>query len=158
MVMNASPATIAPTVFEVLCINVEPQALGSLCKSTEPIALRHAETISDAIQDISRNRIPVVLCREDALGGGWQELLQRAQTLPEPPAVVVFSNRQDPVLWGRVLSQGGFDVLWPSTSTDTAFRTLQGAFERRRRNLEVAAARKTCVRALSTALSHRAFA
>jgi DNA-binding NtrC family response regulator len=145
--------------FGVLCVNVDPSRLtfaGQVSnESTQPVQV---PTVDDAVQLAFDKHTPVVVCREDAPGGGWQTLLQKVQTLPDPPTVIVYCSRQDPVTWAQVLNSGGFDVVSPSTSPDTILRTIRAAYERRCRQLEVNAARKTCVRALTNTFAQRLYA
>lgn len=157
--VSKSPATDVFPKFEVLCVNVDPSRMAFSGpvpdEFPQPIEV---PTVEDAVQAASDKRTPVVVCREDAPGGGWQALLQKVQTLPDPPTVIVYCSRQDPVTWAKVLTSGGFDVVSPSTCSDTILRTIRAAYERRCRQQEINAARKTCVRALTNSFAERLYA
>lgn len=158
--VSSSLATIACPTFGVLCVNVDPDRFSLSGPygddiQAEPI---HAIGVDEAFEIALNERTPVVVCREDAPGGGWQALLQRLQTLPEPPKVIVHCSKPDPGTWARVLTAGGFDVVSPATSPDSLLRTLRAAYERQCRQMEINAARKTCVRALSETFAHRMYA
>lgn len=154
--MVSTAPTSVDHKFHVLCVNVDPDQLAFSGQISEPPAqMTPVVTIEDAFHIAENEDTPVVVCREDAPGGGWQTLLQKLQTLTSPPTVIVYCTRQDAGTWSQVLNCGGFDVLWPSTSPDSAMRTIQAAYERRVRQLEVAAARKRCARVLSDSLVQR---
>lgn len=153
--VSSAPASVARN-FRVLCVNVEPNQLAFARQiSDSPAQITPVVNVEDAVHIAESEDTPVVVCREDAPGGGWQTLLQKLQTLTSPPTVIVYCSRQDAGTWSQVLSCGGFDVLWPSTSPDSAMRTIYAAYERRARQLEVAAARKSCARVLSDSLVQR---
>ncbi|HYZ87019.1 MAG TPA: hypothetical protein VE621_21565 [Bryobacteraceae bacterium] len=156
--VSPAPAKIDRPEFEVLLLDVDPSTLSFPSVFLQTVDFGVSKSVEEAVDAIRSKQYPVVLCRDDAAGGGWQALLQRVQTMPDPPTVVVYAGRQDPITWTRVLTSGGFDVVWASNTPDTTFRTLQAAFERRRRNMEIVAARKRCVRSFADSIATRAYA
>ncbi len=53
----------------------------------------------------------VVVCEAELPDGCWRDILDCANSLDEPPSVIVASRLADERLWAEVLNEGGYDLL-----------------------------------------------
>jgi DNA-binding response OmpR family regulator len=70
-----------------------------------------AHTRTQAMMELRRERIAVVLCERDLIDGNWKDILSLLASILNPPRLIVVSRRADDELWIEVLNMGGFDVL-----------------------------------------------
>lgn len=68
-------------------------------------------TISEGKGIPERGRISSAVCERDLSPGSWRELLDSAQGLPAPPAVIVAARGADESYVAGVLNLRGYDVL-----------------------------------------------
>jgi DNA-binding response OmpR family regulator len=62
-------------------------------------------TFREAMEHLSRNGTPVVICESSLPDGSWKDLLYKTRRL------IVISCTADEALWAEVLNLGGYDVL-----------------------------------------------
>ena len=55
--------------------------------------------------------MPVVICESALPDGTWRDVLDKINTLTQPPSLIVTSRLADDYLWGEVLNLGGYNVL-----------------------------------------------
>jgi DNA-binding response OmpR family regulator len=72
-----------------------------------------ATTYKEALAELSRRRLPVVLCECQLPDGNWKDVLGRLAPMLERPRLIVFSRHADDRLWTETLNLGGFDLLCP---------------------------------------------
>ena len=70
-----------------------------------------ANTRTQAMAELRRERIAVALCQRDLIDGNWKDILSLLASILNPPRLIVVSRRSDDELWIEVLNMGGFDVL-----------------------------------------------
>jgi DNA-binding response OmpR family regulator len=70
-----------------------------------------ARTRRQAVAELSRSRIAVVICECHLIDGNWKDVLSRLASILNPPRLIVVSRRSDDELWTEVLNMGGFDLL-----------------------------------------------
>ena len=70
-----------------------------------------ARNVQDAVRQLRRRRVFMVVVDGDLSDGSWRDLLLEADRVPHSPLVVVTATHADELLWGEVLNLGGFDVL-----------------------------------------------
>ena len=70
-----------------------------------------AYTYREGMDELRRNRMPVVLCASKLPDGNWKDVLGQLALIPDRPRLIVFSRTADEGLWGEVLNSGGFDLL-----------------------------------------------
>ena len=70
-----------------------------------------AHTRRQAMAELSRSGIAVVICERHLIDGNWKDVLSRLAPILNPPRLVVVARRSDPELWTEVLNMGGFDLL-----------------------------------------------
>jgi DNA-binding response OmpR family regulator len=63
------------------------------------------------LSQIFRVRPEVVVCEDRLPDGNWKEILGIAETLYNPPPVIVTSKLGGDELWAEVLTRGGYDAL-----------------------------------------------
>lgn len=68
-------------------------------------------TLASALTSLQQQRIPIVLCERELLPGSWLDMLERTESLPNPPFLIVTSRLADERLWGEALNRGAYDVL-----------------------------------------------
>ena len=73
--------------------------------------IHEASCCESALKFLSRNPVAVVVCERRLSDGCWKDLLDRVNTLKNPPLVVVTGYDADESLWAEVLNLGGYDVL-----------------------------------------------
>jgi DNA-binding response OmpR family regulator len=70
-----------------------------------------AGTYRDALAELSRHKVPVVLSECRLPDGNWKDVLSRLAPMPERPRLIVFSRHADDRLLAEVLDMGGSDLL-----------------------------------------------
>jgi DNA-binding NtrC family response regulator len=73
--------------------------------------LRSAFTCQEALTLLREESIPVVLCNRELPDGNWRDLLERADSLPLAPRLIVSSREVNEYLWADVLQMGAYDLL-----------------------------------------------
>jgi DNA-binding response OmpR family regulator len=70
-----------------------------------------ARTYREALAELGRIRVPVVLCECQLPDGNWKDVLGRLAPMIERPRLIVFARKADDGLWADVLNLGAFDLL-----------------------------------------------
>jgi DNA-binding response OmpR family regulator len=70
-----------------------------------------ARTQREALEFLSENTTPVVICESELTDGSWQDVLCQLGTMPCSPLLVVTSRMADDRLWSEVLNLGAYNVL-----------------------------------------------
>ena len=100
-----------------------------------PCRLQTAESCHRAFHILSYSRISIVVCERDQPDGSWRDVLERLESSPERPFLIVTSRLADEWLWAEVLNLGGYDVLAKPFNTDETRHVLETAYlGRRHRN------------------------
>jgi DNA-binding NtrC family response regulator len=68
-------------------------------------------TYREAMVELSRERVRVVLCERQLPDGSWKDVLGRLAPILDRPRLIVISRCADEGLWTEVLNMGGFDLL-----------------------------------------------
>jgi FixJ family two-component response regulator len=76
-----------------------------------PWTIRRVSGCLQFLIEIFRAMPRVVVCEEHLPDGNWRDIVGVAETLYNPPPVIVTSRLADEHLWTEVLSLGGYDVL-----------------------------------------------
>jgi DNA-binding NtrC family response regulator len=93
--------------------------------------------------------VSVVVCERDLEGGTWIDLLRQAQTVAEPPTVIVTSRLADDRLWAEALNLGAYDVLAKPFDRTELLRSVRLAWEHWRREANIAPTPAKVLRAAS---------
>ncbi len=101
----------------------------------------------DAVVELNRSGISVILCEECLPDASWKDILFELDARRSSPPLVVTSRLADDLLWAEVLNLGGYDLLMKPFEAaevvrvlDLAARQRQSAAERARSGLRIAAA------------------
>jgi DNA-binding response OmpR family regulator len=70
-----------------------------------------ARTRRQAVVELNRSGIAVVICERHLIDGNWKDVLSRLVSILNPPRLIVVSRRSDDELRTEVLNMGGFDLL-----------------------------------------------
>ncbi len=65
----------------------------------------------DAIQVLRSESVPVALCERELPEGDWRSFAAEAQSLSQPPRIIVTAAHTDEGLWLEALNLGAHDVL-----------------------------------------------
>ncbi len=87
-----------------------------------------AGTYREAIAELSRIRVPVVLSECQLPDGNWKDMLSRLAPMLERPRLIVFSRHADERLWAEVLNMGAFDLLAIPFQEDELVFTIGSAW------------------------------
>ncbi len=90
--------------------------------------LCHAYTLEEALAELERQALPVVVTEEKLGKAGWQEVLCGTQHLPAPPKLIITSSAADTHLWAEVLNLGGYDVLAKPFDDGEVYHTISLAW------------------------------
>ncbi len=88
---------------------------------------------------LEKHETAVVICDSKLPDGDWKSVLNRLETLPLRPNLIVTSRLADEALWAEVLNLGGYDVLPQPLAADEVCRVVFLAWHehhRRRRDSE----------------------
>src|SRR4051794_3813856 len=91
-----------------------------------------AESCHSAFQILRYGRISIVVCERDLPDGSWRDVLERVDSSPERPFLIVTSRLADEWLWAEVLNLGGYDVLAKPFNADETRHVLVTAYLGRR--------------------------
>lgn len=86
--------------------------------------LRNAETYSQALAVLQRDRPAILLCEASLPDGNWKDMLSQIAPIPDAPLLIVISGHPDGRLWSEVLNLGGHDVLSKPLESDEVLRAL----------------------------------
>jgi len=75
------------------------------------LAITEASDCGQAIAQIKRTDLRLVICEQDLPDGSWKDILDAIATESDPPSLIVTSRLADDRLWAEVLNLGGYDVL-----------------------------------------------
>ena len=78
----------------------------------------------EALLFLSDHPVPVLVCPEDLPDATWSDLLASAQELPNPPKVLIYSDRADQDLGSEVLHAGGYELLSTPLQRDEVLRAI----------------------------------
>ena len=114
--------------------------------------LHVARTYREALMQLSRERVTIVICECQLPDGNWKDVLNRIMAMVDRPRLIVVSRHADERLWAEVLNMGAFDLLSiPFREEELAFTIgsawvdWMGEQERRRsRSLEIFHCLKVC--------------
>jgi DNA-binding response OmpR family regulator len=71
-----------------------------------------ARTLSEAVIQLQRERVPlIVVCESQLPDGTWKDVLNHIVECQQPPSLIVTSRLADEYLWAEVLNLGAYDVL-----------------------------------------------
>jgi DNA-binding NtrC family response regulator len=84
----------------------------------------NAETCTQALALLRRERPAVLLCDASMPDGNWKDILSHIADAADPPLLVVISKHADGHLWSEVLNLGGYDLLSKPLRKDEVLRTL----------------------------------
>jgi DNA-binding response OmpR family regulator len=74
--------------------------------------ISRCQNMAEAATHLKTSAPSLVICERDLPDGSWKDVLAQADTLQNPPLVLVVSRQADESLWGEVLNLGGYDVLF----------------------------------------------
>ena len=83
---------------------------------------------SDALMEMSRTPVPVVICDGEMPQGAWRRILRHSMTMPFPPRVIVTSALGQERFWAEVLNWGGYDVLAKPYEAGEIYRVVSAAY------------------------------
>ena len=84
--------------------------------------LYQAHTYREAMSQLSRDWVPVIICECQLPDGSWKDVLSQTAPLVERPRLIVISSQANEHLWSEVLALGGFDLLaTPLKETEVAY-------------------------------------
>jgi DNA-binding NtrC family response regulator len=70
-----------------------------------------ARTYREALAQLGRLRVPVVLSECQLPDGNWKDVLSQLAPMIQRPRMIVCSRNADDRLWEEVLNLGAFDLL-----------------------------------------------
>jgi DNA-binding response OmpR family regulator len=105
--------------------------------------LHRVSTCSEAFTYLDNNDPAVVICERDLPDGDWKFVLNRFESLPTPPNLIVTSRLANDGFWAEVLNLGGYDVLVQPFDPQEVHRIILLACDERRRRIEVSARRSS---------------
>src|SRR4051812_22677119 len=97
-----------------------------------PCQVQTAESCRSAFGILRYGRISIVVCERDLPDGSWRDVLERLESSPERPLLIVTSWLADEWLWAEVLNLGGYDVLAKPFNVDETRHVLETAYLGRR--------------------------
>jgi DNA-binding response OmpR family regulator len=103
--------------------------------------LCRVSTCSEAFAYLSGNDTAVVICGRDLPDGDWKLVLNRIDSLPAPPFLIVTSRLANDGFWAEVLNLGGYDVLVQPFDPHEVHRIVLMAWEARQRRIAAPARR-----------------
>ncbi len=96
----------------------------------------------EALDWLSHEPAPVVLCEESLPDGTWKDLLAEVVSMPDSPILIVTSRLADDLLWAEVLNLGAYDLLMKPFEMSEVFRVVSLAWRHWKNNWEKARARE----------------
>ncbi len=97
----------------ILFISPYPGDAGILIEMLHPISLEleHVACLREACVSLSRRTYGVILTEAQLQDGNWVDVLNLANDLALPSAVIVTHRLADERLWAEVLNLGAYDLL-----------------------------------------------
>ena len=92
------------------------------------VTVQPISTLGCALAALGTQRIPIVICDEDAYPGAWRELVAAGRKLPAAPCVIATSRQAEDRAWAEILSGGAFDLLTKPFSRSDVTRVVQSAW------------------------------
>jgi len=89
-----------------------------------------ATSCAEAIEVLTSQRIPIVMCDHDLPDGCWKDILDNSVQYRQHPTLIVSSRLADDYLWTEVLNLGGYDILSKPFDQDEVRRVIFGAWLR----------------------------
>ena len=84
--------------------------------------LYQAHTYREAMSQLSRYWVPVIVCECQLSDGSWKDFLSQMAPLADRPRLIVISKHADEGLWSEILAMDGFDLLaTPLKETEVAY-------------------------------------
>lgn len=88
------------------------------------------ERVADAVSLIESRNIGVVICRENAADGTWEHLVSKANTMSNPPKIILASTEPSTKLWNKALQAGADYVLSVPFDSFDVLRSVGDAWHR----------------------------
>ena len=85
--------------------------------------------LASALALLEKYEIAVLLCERDLLPGGWTDVLERIQSMPNAPSLIVTSRLADEHLWAEALNLGAWDVLAKPFDRMEVIRSIKSAWQ-----------------------------
>lgn len=85
-------------------------------------------TCKHAIERLSRERTPVVVCERELPDGYWTDVFAGTSALNPRPEMIVTAKKADERLWAEVLNLGGYDVLEQPFDTREVVASVSAAW------------------------------
>jgi DNA-binding NtrC family response regulator len=132
--VSARSKTLVPPPNElvpVLLVSFSADDQATLCQIfAHPNWQLHGRaSCKQALEFLSRYRVPIVVCDRDQLDGNWRDLVDGAQELEFPSNLIVCSSLPDEYLWAEVLNLGGWDVLVKPFESHEVLRVAYTAWQ-----------------------------
>jgi DNA-binding response OmpR family regulator len=88
-----------------------------------------ANDLTAALILVQQEEISVLLCERDLRPGTWIDVLERLNTLPNAPCLIVASRLADDRLWAEALNLGAWDVLSKPFDHIEVVRSVKSAWQ-----------------------------
>ena len=92
------------------------------------LTLQPSPALASTLALLRTQRIPIMLCDDDAYPEAWREILRECKLLPAPPCVIVTSRLADDRLWMELLGEGAFDLLAKPFDPSDVMRIIHSAW------------------------------
>lgn len=99
-----------PSVLVVSRADQDHVLLGELFRASEWRVL-DAAGLGEVRHLLTWDRVSLIICDSKLADGSWKDILSLIAPLPEPPRLVVASDRFGPESWSEALHLGAFDML-----------------------------------------------
>jgi DNA-binding NtrC family response regulator len=90
---------------------------------------RRVLSCKEALELMDEGRPAVVMCDQHLPDGTWKDLVDAAESLQDPPTLVVTSRIADERLWAEVLNLGAYDLLARPFNRNEVERTVGLAWQ-----------------------------
>ena len=120
--------SISPVVEDHCALQNILRRLQSLIDPNRTFIVHTCTTLAAALRTLSKSQFEVVVCERDLAPGSWEDVLDHAVILPDPPPLIVTSWLADAHLWAAVLNLGGFDVLVKPFDRTETMRVVDAAW------------------------------
>jgi DNA-binding NtrC family response regulator len=134
--MRKQPAieTQSSTAGKLTVLSVSPQDEDHLSLQAITGRSKHwmqftACDLASALALLEQHEIAVVVCERDLLPGAWTDVLERIQSMPIAPSLIVTSRVADERLWAEALNLGAWDVLAKPFDRMEVIRSVKSAWQ-----------------------------
>jgi DNA-binding response OmpR family regulator len=127
----AHPENVVTVLYATGC-DKEFEGLSEILRHSRWRLFR-ATGCQDALSLIAKHRTPVVLCADELADGDWRRLWADLDDQPQPPRLIIASNRADDRLWSEALNLGAYDILSTPFEPAEVFRVISLAWQSSRR-------------------------